>query len=59
MFAKGFMTADARLAEATYMRWLAVYGDVVELWKRGNNYEVVVNPCVVRTKGTGDFVVEG
>lgn len=55
---KGLMTTDASLAEETYMRWLSEYGDVTEFWKYNNHYEVVVKPCIVRTKGTGDFVVK-
>ena len=57
LFVKGFMTIDMNLAETTYMRWLKEYGDVVEFWKYGNRYEVVVKPYIVRTKGMGDFVI--
>ena len=57
MIAKGLITTDYKFAEKTYMEWLEKYGDVVEFWNREGRYEVIVNPFLIRTKGTGDFIV--
>ena len=49
MLAKGLLTADRELAEQTYMRWIAQYGDVVEMTHGKSGYSVAVLPYTIES----------